>query len=83
TAHVAADYLRRCGAEEIVLAVPVMPAHMVDEASEWAEEVVTLAAPEDFRSVGQFYRDFGQTSVDEAMELLAGARERHEGPPRR
>jgi len=77
TAHAAADYLRRCGADEIVLAVPVMPSHLVDEAAEWAEEVVTLQAPSDFHAVGQFYRDFTQTSDDEVMELLARAREMH------
>ena len=82
TVHSAADYLRRCGAEEIVLAVPVMPGGLVDEASEWAEEVVTLEAPEVFHAVGQFYHDFEQTTDDEVLRLLAVARkDHHEGMP--
>jgi len=79
TVHAAADYLRRCGADEIVLAVPVMPGSLVDEASEWAEEVVTLEAPKVFHAVGQFYRDFAQTTDDEVLRLLAEARESHRG----
>jgi predicted phosphoribosyltransferase len=34
------------------------------------DEVVTLATPEAFFAVGEFYRDFSQVSDEEVRELL-------------
>jgi putative phosphoribosyl transferase len=40
-----------------------------------ADEVVALAAPEDFRSVGEWYASFDQLTDDDVLALLAQARQ--------
>ena len=37
-----------------------------------ADEVVVLSTPADFRAVGQYYRDFSQTSDEEVVALDHG-----------
>lgn len=59
--------LREAGARRIVLAVPVGPA----ELRPLVDDLVCLLTPEDFRAVGQYYRDFHQLDDREVIELLA------------
>ena len=51
-----------------------------------ADEVVALLAPESLVAIGLFYDDFRQTTDDEVVALLAGARrsvvEQSAGPSR-
>jgi predicted phosphoribosyltransferase len=55
----------------LVCAVPVAAADSLERVRPYADEVVCLAAPEDFYAVGQFYRDFQQVEDDEVVALLA------------
>jgi dienelactone hydrolase len=74
TAAAAARVLKAQGARRVVLAVPICPAGTPERIDGEIDEVVTLAAPERFGSVGAWYDDFSQTSDEEVVELLAAAR---------
>ena len=56
--------------EEIIVAVPVSSSDRLKEVSKLCDETVCLLVPEDFMSVGQFYRDFTQVEDREAIRLL-------------
>ncbi|MDO9270141.1 MAG: phosphoribosyltransferase [Methylobacter sp.] len=57
----------------IVVAVPVAPTETVQRLQEEADDVVCLATPAPFLSVGCWYREFPQISDDEVRSLLARA----------
>lgn len=63
--------LRQRRPARIVVAVPVAPLDTLERLRGEADEVVCLATPEPFYSVGQWYRDFTQTTDDEVTALLA------------
>ncbi|MBD7957888.1 hypothetical protein H9651_09590 [Microbacterium sp. Sa4CUA7] len=72
TATAACRAVRAAGAEHVVLAVPVAPAHWrppTDAADEW----VCPNPVRDFWAVGSCYDDFRQTSDEEVVELLRDA----------
>ena len=73
TMEVAVRALRGLGATHIVVAVPVTSREARDRIAAVADEVVCLEVPMFFSAVGQWYRDFGQTSDAEVGELLAQA----------
>jgi predicted phosphoribosyltransferase len=60
----------------VVVAVPVASPEARDRIAALADEVVCLSAPEWFSAVGQWYRDFGQTTDEEVTGLLAQAHAR-------
>ncbi len=70
TARAACDVARAEGAARIVLAVPVAPQDWERRLTGAADEFVCVAAPAEFFGVGQWYRDFSQTSDDEVVECL-------------
>jgi putative phosphoribosyl transferase len=70
TMEVAVRALRTLGARRVVAAVPVASPEARDRIAAVADEVVCLATPAHFSSVGQWYRDFGQTSDAEVRQLL-------------
>ncbi|MEZ4407013.1 MAG: alpha/beta family hydrolase [Polyangiales bacterium] len=74
TTRAAARALRAQRPERVVLAVPVCAPDSLDDVRGDVDEVVCLAAPEGFRAVGQYYKDFDQTSDEEVMSLLDQAR---------
>lgn len=74
TARAALRGLRTAGAARTVLAVPVAPAASIAEMRGEADEVVALATPEDFRSVGEWYMSFEQLTDNDVLALLAQAR---------
>jgi len=59
----------------LVLAVPVAPPDTIARLRQEADEIVCLAEPRSFLSVGQFYRDFAQLEDREVLDLLAAARQ--------
>ena len=73
TALAAVEYLNRCDASRIVLAVPVAPQSAVDELEPHVDSLVVLEVAEGFSAVGQFYSVFGQTDDAEVIALLAEA----------
>jgi putative phosphoribosyl transferase len=70
TARAAIEVARAHGAARVVLAVPVAPARTCAELSGLADEVVCLEMPDPFMAVGQFYRDFSQTTDAEVVACL-------------
>lgn len=73
TMRVAVKALRQRGVAKIVVGVPVGPPETCREVEEEADETVCAITPEFFRAVGQYYKDFSQTSDDEVRGLLARA----------
>jgi predicted phosphoribosyltransferase len=73
TMEAAVRALRTLGAKRVIVAVPVASAEARDRIAAVADEVVCLQAPMFFSAVGQWYRDFGQTSDDEVRDLLSRA----------
>ena len=58
------------GASSITVAVPVGPPSTIEELKKMAARVVCLFTPEFFQAIGEFYRDFSQTSDEEVIGLL-------------
>lgn len=65
----AVEAVRDQGADEVVVAVPVLPKELV-RTMELVAPLVYLDAPEDFEAVGQYYEEFEMTSREKAVELL-------------
>ncbi|RQG98996.1 phosphoribosyltransferase [Natrarchaeobius oligotrophus] len=74
TATACLRQVRESDAAAVVLAVPVGSPRSIEALREEADEVVSLRTPSDFRAVGQYYRDFGQVSDQEAIEYLDRSR---------
>lgn len=55
---------------KIIVAVPVAPPEVLSKIEQQADEVVCLFTPPNFEAVGQFYKEFKQTSDEEVMRLL-------------
>ncbi len=70
TMRAACAVARAEGAEHIVVAVPVAPPGWTDRFARIADRCVSVATPEGFMAVGQWYRDFDQTTDDEVVECL-------------
>jgi putative phosphoribosyl transferase len=62
--------VRKRGAKTVVVAIPVGPRSTIMELEREADRVVCLHTPESFYAIGQFYRDFTQTSDEEVARLL-------------
>ena len=71
TMEAAVRALRALDAKRIVVAVPVSSVEARDRIAALADEVVCLEAPLVFSAVGQWYRNFDQTSDEEVCALLA------------
>lgn len=70
TSIVAGDYVRGQGAKRVILAVPICSPTAVARLRRHVDEVVCLCSPEGFRSVGQWYESFEQTTDEEVLALL-------------
>ncbi len=73
TMRAAAAALRQQNPSRIVVAVPVSASQTCDEYRMGVDEIVCASTPEPFLGVGQWYRDFSQTTDDEVRELLESA----------
>jgi putative phosphoribosyl transferase len=58
------------GAASITVAVPVGPPSTIKELEKMADQVVCIHTPEFFQAIGEFYKDFNQTSDEEVIDLL-------------
>ena len=74
TARAALRAVRAGGAARTVLAVPVASALSAQSLKAETDEVVTLVTPRRFRSVGEWYAEFGQLTDDDVLTLLAASR---------
>jgi putative phosphoribosyl transferase len=70
TAAASVQVARSLGADRVVLAVPVAPPDSVERFTELVDDFVALEVPDRFSAVGEWYRDFDQTSDDEVIDLL-------------
>ena len=73
TAVAALRWAREQGAERVVLAVPVAPPQSLERLRAEADDVVVLETPSPFFAVGEWYRDFDQTSDRQVVDALARA----------
>jgi predicted phosphoribosyltransferase len=73
TMRAAVQALRLRQPARVVVAVPVAPRSTCEELRQVADVVVCAATPEPFRSVGQWYEEFDQTTDEEVRQLLARA----------
>ena len=71
TAIAALRWAREQGADRVVLAVPVAPPQSLDRLRSEADDVVVLETPSPFFAVGEWYRDFDQTSDRQVVDALA------------
>ncbi|MFH9614977.1 phosphoribosyltransferase family protein [Streptomyces pratensis] len=71
TARAACQVVRAQGAAHVVLAVPVASPDVAARLRQDVDEVVCLSTPKLFSAVGEWYRDFSQTSDEEVVSLLA------------
>jgi putative phosphoribosyl transferase len=74
SARAAMRAVRSMQPARVVLAVPVCAAETESELQPEADEIVCLASLHDFFAVGMWYRDFGQTSDEEVIELVERSR---------
>ncbi|NJR73649.1 MAG: phosphoribosyltransferase [Scytonema sp. CRU_2_7] len=63
---------------KIIVAVPVSASETCEEFEAKVDEIVCLATPNPFYSVGLWYEDFPQTTDEEVRELLKKAANNHE-----
>lgn len=73
TARAACQVAHVKGAKRIILAVPVAPQGWETRIGSDADEFVSLLTPREFFAIGQFYRDFSQTTDDEVADYLGRA----------
>jgi putative phosphoribosyl transferase len=71
TARAALRAVRAGGAARVMLAVPVAAPAAALAMKKETDEVVTLVTPRRFRSVGEWYGDFGQLTDADVLTLLA------------
>jgi len=64
---------RGTGPRHLVLAVPIAPPETIRKLAPLCDEVVVLAMPDPFVSVGQHYRDFRQVEDGEVIALMGKA----------
>ncbi|MEH6778219.1 phosphoribosyltransferase [Maribacter arcticus] len=57
---------------KIIIAIPVAPASAIYKISntENVDEVICILIPDNFRAVGQFYKNFEQVTDQEAIQIL-------------
>jgi len=71
TARAALRAVRARGAARTVLAVPVAAPSAAEAIKKETDEVVTLVTPRRFRSVGEWYVDFGQLTDVDVLTILS------------
>ncbi|HEV2495712.1 MAG TPA: phosphoribosyltransferase [Terriglobia bacterium] len=73
TMRAAVQALRQQKPARIVVAVPVAPPSVCEEMQTVVDELICLAQPAGFFAVGQWYRDFSETSDEQVRSLLERA----------
>mmetsp|Transcript_43325 Transcript_43325/g.70309 ORF Transcript_43325/g.70309 Transcript_43325/m.70309 type:complete len:88 (-) Transcript_43325:486-749(-) len=68
--------IRLSGPSRLVLATPVIASCTLRKIRKELDQVICLAAPENFVSVGSFYLDFSEVTDEEAKSVLDAIRER-------
>jgi len=76
TMKAAVEAARQHAPARVVVAVPVGAPSTCEEVADITEETVCARTPQLFSAVGQWYRDFSQTTDEEVRELLDKSHER-------
>src|SRR5437868_2554646 len=71
--RVAAQALKAKNPTRIIVAVPVASPQTCEQFQSEVDQVICAVTPEPFWAVGQWYRDFSQTSDQELRDLLRRA----------
>lgn len=66
----AIQLLRKQGADQVFVAVPVASDSAYQHVKKLADVVICLTHPSDFMAVGQYYEDFSQVDDDEVKNYL-------------
>ncbi|MFN2507609.1 MAG: phosphoribosyltransferase [Chthoniobacterales bacterium] len=80
TMRAAAEALRQREIASIIVAVPVGSPQTCRQFEREVDETICALAPRWFAAVGQYYKDFSQTTDDEVRELLTLAAQRSPAP---
>jgi putative phosphoribosyl transferase len=70
TMKAAVQAVRQHGPARVVVAVPLGAPSTCEEFADVTDETVCARTPEPFSAVGQWYRDFSQTTDEEVQTLL-------------
>ena len=73
TATAALRAVRAARPRRLVFAAPVCAPESAATLRDAADEVVCVATPDEFASVGQWYEDFAQTTDDEVVSIVTAA----------
>ncbi|GAA4954259.1 phosphoribosyltransferase family protein [Streptomonospora halophila] len=82
TARAALRTVRRRNPARLLLAVPVAAQAALDALADETDRVVALTVPDNFRAVGEWYRDFGQLTDEEVTALISDPRDARSAPSR-
>jgi predicted phosphoribosyltransferase len=74
TMHAAVEGVRTHEPVAIIVAVPVSARDTYKKFRNEVDDIVAVALPDEFNSVGQWYRDFTQTTDQQVADLLERAR---------
>lgn len=74
TVRAALQSLAQSAAGRVILAIPLAPREVLPALRNLCDDVICLATPAPFHSVGAHYLDFAQTSDEEVIRLLAAAK---------
>ena len=66
----AVEAVRQQAPGRVIVAVPVGSPETCREFADLADEIVCARAPQYFAAVGQWYRDFSQTTDEEVRQVL-------------
>ncbi len=75
TMRAAVEAVQSMSPSTTIVAVPTGSESAVQKVAAMVDRVICLESPPDFYAVGQFYRNFAQTTDDEVRELLEKAQE--------
>jgi putative phosphoribosyl transferase len=81
SARAACVVVRALGAARVVIAAPIASRLALAELATVADDVLCVDSPEPFYAVGEWYRDFSQTSDAEVVDLLRRSRRPRRSPP--
>jgi predicted phosphoribosyltransferase len=70
TVRAAIAAMRKAGAQEVWVAVPVAPDDTLAQLKAEADRVICLATPRPFHAVGVHYLDFGEVTDQDVVRLL-------------
>lgn len=62
--------LKRLSPQKIIIGIPIAPEETITELKHLVDEMVCIYPAPIFYGVGQFYKDFSQTTDEEVMQLI-------------